>query len=796
MSPSRFQAVTSRSLKPVHVQHAILKSQRRDRSRVESLNAWYEGGANKEARNQGGEGGGNRTEIGVQNGGGAGIFFLPGEGEEEREGDVEMMGESGAKGGPQMSPKGYLNVASGIKNLATASTASSDGGEDRGEDKELPPSPPLTCFRTWKGTARVAAVAIGSLATILIICIWLGPNLHNASNLQLTNLHQVKLNDSPGTVSGLSGASSKFASGTSSTAIRVLQTNDGGRIFDVRLVAGATPDSQDVHRRGLSGGGGRGKVKGGVVELMVTQGGNNCLSQPITKQLYQDAEMEFLETVKASAFTESGNCPSLDSLPIGSFQFVASVTSTNVPVSIVLEVVSLPGWANERVLISGLLLLIVYTFIVLDVVHRTLVAMCGAGAALFVMACMGEFRDIQSVVVFIDESTLALLFGMMVVVHLISTTGVFEYAAVRALESSGGRMVRLMVTLCAATAALSAFLDNVTTMLLLAPVTIEICRLIDVEPVPFLIAEVMFSNVGGTSTMIGDPPNIIIGSLLKKEVGFVDFIVNLMPPVLLMTPPTMMFLVWRFKDDIDSTRVRSFDAKMLRKQYPITNPNLLLETGIIMLAIMLLFFLEPVHHISTSWIAIYGAVGMMLVASPHDLHSVFENVEWDTLLFFAALFVMIEAMAEMGLIRWIGNVISDVIAAAPEESRMYVAITVILVASAIVSGFLDNIPYTTTMVPVIVQLSNDSTLNLTLGPLIWSLSLGACLGGNMTLVGASANLVTAGAAEHVGRKIGFVHFMKVGSSTVAITVAIALAWCLTVYGAAGWDGKISGGVDD
>ena len=163
-----------------------------------------------------------------------------------------------------------------------------------------------------------------------------------------------------------------------------------------------------------------------------------------------------------------------------------------------------------------------------------------------------------------------------------------------------------MVTLCTATAALSAFLDNVTTMLLLAPVTIEICRLIDVEPVPFLIAEVMFSNVGGTSTMIGDPPNIIIGSLLKKEVGFVDFIVNLMPPVLLMSPPTMYFLVWKYKDEIDSERVRVFDAQMLRKQYPITNPNLLLETGIIMLSVMLLFFLEPVHHVSTSWIGENG----------------------------------------------------------------------------------------------------------------------------------------------------------------------------------------------
>lgn len=228
------------------------------------------------------------------------------------------------------------------------------------------------------------------------------------------------------------------------------------------------------------------------------------------------------------------------------------------------------------------------------------------------------------------------------------------------------------------------------------------CSLIGVPPIPFLISEVMFSNVGGTATMIGDPPNIIIGSLLEQHVDFVDFIINLMPIIIIACVPLTFFMLWYYRREVGG-EPREFSIDLLKKQYPITNPLLLVQSGIIMFTVMLLFFLEPVHHISTSWIAILGAIGMMLIATPHDLHHVFETVEWDTLLFFAALFVMIEAMAEMGLIRWIGDRLTDIIDSAAPDQQLTVAIIVIIWASAIVSGFLDNIPYTTTMVPVIKQ---------------------------------------------------------------------------------------------
>jgi len=328
--------------------------------------------------------------------------------------------------------------------------------------------------------------------------------------------------------------------------------------------------------------------------------------------------------------------------------------------------------------------------------------------------------------------------------------------------------------------ALSAFLDNVTTMLLYAPVTVELAAILGLDPIPLLVSEVIFSNIGGTSTMIGDPPNIIIGNLLSQDVSFTDFIVNLMPCIVLCVWPSIMFLKYYYKDFLNEP-LKPFDIVELKKKYEISNPVLLSKAGVVLGAVLLLFFLHPLHHVDTAWVAVVGALGLMIVSTPHELHHVFTQVEWDTLLFFAALFVMIEAMAVMGLIRAIGDTVALVISAAPEEARLRVALVLILWVSAIVSGFLDNIPYTATLVPVIKILSEHPDLNLPLAPLVWALSLGACLGGNMTLVGASANLVTVGAAEQAGFRISFAQFMKVGAPVTFITVGISTIYCLLLY---------------
>ena len=440
-----------------------------------------------------------------------------------------------------------------------------------------------------------------------------------------------------------------------------------------------------------------------------------------------------------------------------------------------------PAFARNRVLIAAILMVAVYAGIVSDVVHRTLVALIGSFVALMLLAALGEPPSLALVIEWMDEGTLALLFGMMILVHELSLTGLFQWCAVRALALSGGELRRLLVFLCAITALLSAFLDNVTTMLLLAPVTIELAGVLEVSPVPYLICEALFSNIGGAATMIGDPPNIIIGNMLRGEPGidFEGFIVNVAPATLLASPPAMALMLYWFRKEVRGRK--AVDLQSLRERYPIKNPRLLMKVGLIIGTVVLLFFLHPVHEVDTAWIALAGAVGVLLACAPHDLHESLVHVEWDTLIFFAALFVLIEAVNALGLIGAIGSIVGTVIEAAPQDARLAVAMTVIVWVSALTSAVLDNIPFTATMVPVVRILAEDDKLGLPLGPLVWALSLGACLGGNGTLVGASANLVTAGIAEHEGHTLHFSTFSTIGMLTVFISCSIANLYLLVVF---------------
>jgi Na+/H+ antiporter NhaD/arsenite permease-like protein len=650
----------------------------------------------------------------------------------------------------------------------------------------------------------IGLISLTCIGVIVVIMVWVGPAMQRMNDETVTNAHQVRFNSHAGIAVGINGIvggdsqTPPLEASTGSNAVtRIIETSDDNVIFDIRLVAGVSSNEPVIshgrrHRRILQTNNPQTLTAQITYTSDVSSTPANCLANPPLLVTYDDQETELLATVGASAIRDGGLCPSLSTASSGSV-FEWSLTSTSAtPIGVVFQVLTLPPWAAYRVLLAGLLLIAVFVFIAIDIIHRTLVAMVGSLVALTLLGATGEFKTLQQVVVFIDEEALALLFGMMVMVFLLSTTGVFEWLAVRVLIKSKGSVKKLFVLLALTTGSLSFFLDNTSVMLLTAPVTIELCKVLEVNPVPFLIGEVVFSNIGGTATMIGDPPNIILGSLLSEYVTFVDFIVSQMPPILLMSPIVMLFLVHFFRETVCVPHRELGDISVLKRQYPITQPLMLVKNGTIMITVLILFFLSAVHRIATAWIAILGAIMMMIVASPRDLHSVFEHVEWDALLFFAALFVMIEAMAELGLISWIGDVLSDIIGAAPAESQLVVAIVVIIWISAIVSGFLDNIPYTTTMVPVILQLS--SNLQLPIRPLIWSLSFGACLGGNLTLVGASANLITAGAAEHCGHKIGFVEFMKVGFFVVVISTSIACVYAVLLYGVAGWQSEpIAGG---
>lgn len=451
---------------------------------------------------------------------------------------------------------------------------------------------------------------------------------------------------------------------------------------------------------------------------------------------------------------------------------------------------------NEPVYVGLGILLFVYALIISEVVHRTLAAAIGGLAAILALNYykVGDPLSLAETTTLIEWETIGLLLGMMIMVGIMAHTGIFEWFAVEAYKKSKGNVWSLVVILCVVTAVLSAFLDNVTTMLLLTPVTIQLARVLDLNPIPLLISEVIFSNIGGTATMIGDPPNIIIGSMMSSSaiaassdpeisalssqgVSFNDFIIELAPGVLLTAVPALMMLKWMYASEFAGERIR--DVKELEAKYGIKDAKMLKYSGTVLGLVILGFFLNPILHIPVSWVALGGAVLMLLVTDRHDLEEPLEKVEWTTLIFFAGLFVLIHSLQHLGVIAWIGDQVELAILQFGEEYRLVAALVIILWVSAVASAFIDNIPYTITMVPVILQLS--STLDLDLGPLIWSLAFGACLGGNGTLIGASANVVTAGMSEEAGYPISFNQFFKAGFPVMLLTVSIVTFYIVLVY---------------
>lgn len=464
---------------------------------------------------------------------------------------------------------------------------------------------------------------------------------------------------------------------------------------------------------------------------------------------------------------------------------VIAVTSTySHPVSFTLVAMAQTTLSRHSVLVAALIMILVYVFILLELIHRTLVAIYGSMVALFFFFLMngGETESIKTIMLHQEWSTLGLLFGMMLLVGELSHTGVFEWLAVRLLVSSKGSFRRLLILLSLLTAFASAFLDNVTTMLLLAPVTIDMCNILKVDPRPYLISEVILSNIGGTATLIGDPPNIIIGSSFE-EVGFVDFIIHILPCIfIIVTPICLGIMLWIYKPYLTMTKMPDLDGDKLKAAYPIYDESRLYIAGTSTSFVILLFFLHPVHHKDTAWIALIGAFMTITFTNPHDVQDALRNhVEWDTLLFFSGLFVLVEVCAEMGLLEAIGEALAHIIEAQDTNNQLTIAITLILWVSSVTSAFLDNIPYTATMIPVIRILHEELPNTLPMKTLAWALSFGACLGGNGTLLGASANIVTAGIATNKGYNISFLNFLYPGMIVMIASVAIANLYMLVVY---------------
>lgn len=445
-----------------------------------------------------------------------------------------------------------------------------------------------------------------------------------------------------------------------------------------------------------------------------------------------------------------------------------------------IEVTQMGGFGLVKEWIALMVIALVLIALALEVMHRMWIAFIGGFLMSGLLLIANLAPDLEKVVGWIDAGTMALLFGMMVIVGQLQKTGVFEVVCACCLKLSRGRILFLTIVLGIMTAFASAWLDNVTTMLLVAPMTIAVFKVLDRDPVPLLITQALLSNIGGIATMVGDPPNIIIGNVLAAYLGFIDFIVNLGPGVLVIFPFGLLVPVLLYRKDLTGRIDNMEEVNSVTQKYVIKDWRLFWMSTYITCTVILAFLLQPIHGLNPGWIALIGATMLVIAAEPHDAHEVLHTVEWDMLLFFAGMFIMVEGAVELGLMRKIAALIKLIIGTAPVSAQKIAAMEVILWFSAIFSAVLDNIPYTIAMLPVIKQLAYDSP-ELDLLTLTWALSFGACLGGNGSLIGASANIVTAGIAGREGHNISFMGWLYAGVPTTIVTVAVANVYLLLRY---------------
>lgn len=407
--------------------------------------------------------------------------------------------------------------------------------------------------------------------------------------------------------------------------------------------------------------------------------------------------------------------------------------------------------------------LVAYALIISEKIHRTVVAL--AGAVLVVM--LGVISQEQAIH-HVDFNTLGLLIGMMVIVAITGETGLFSYLAIWAAKKVDGHPLKLLVVLSVITAVCSALLDNVTTVLLMVPVTLSITKQLQVNPIPFLISQIIASNVGGTATLIGDPPNIMIGSAVK-ELDFLAFINNLAAISMIILVVNVAILAFIYRNAVTTSPELREKIRDLNPDEQITNPKLLKICLSVMAVTLTLFFLHQQLHMESATVAIFGAVVLLIAArknSDHDLEKIFHKVEWVALLFFVGLFILVGGLVETGVISLLAQKSMELTAGNTTTTAV-----LILWLSAIASAFVDNIPFVATMIPLIKDMGALGITNL--DPLWWSLALGACLGGNGTLIGASANVIVAGLAAQAGHPISFVKFFKIAFPLTMLSVLIA-----------------------
>ncbi|WP_457571876.1 SLC13 family permease [Desulfovulcanus sp.] len=440
---------------------------------------------------------------------------------------------------------------------------------------------------------------------------------------------------------------------------------------------------------------------------------------------------------------------------------------------------------------ATLIFLISYAIIISEKIHKTKVAMFGAALVLIAKILLQHeaFHDIE---LGVDWNVIFLLISMMIIINVMTKTGVFQYVAIKAAKVAKGQPFTIMTIFAIITAIGSAFLDNVTTVLLLAPVTLLIAEQLEVDPVPYLITEALASNIGGTATLIGDPPNIMIAS--KAGLNFMDFIIHLTPAIIII------FIIWMFCWKIVfgkrlHVKQENKDKVMAMNENELIKDPVLLKKSLVVLTLTITgFILHGLFHYEPATVALMGAATLLLI-SGEEPHEILAEVEWPTIFFFIGLFIIIGGTVKVGLIELMSQKMIDI--TNPQPDNMLTLSMVMVWFSAVASAIVDNIPFVATMNPLLIDmvhkvygLTDAATMehiqHAAMMPVWWSLALGACLGGNGSPIGASANVIVVGMSEKAGHKITFVRFLKYGVPVTLMTIILSMLYIYVRYYLLGW----------
>uniref|UniRef100_A0A6P4E901 P protein n=1 Tax=Drosophila rhopaloa TaxID=1041015 RepID=A0A6P4E901_DRORH len=504
------------------------------------------------------------------------------------------------------------------------------------------------------------------------------------------------------------------------------------------------------------------------------------------------------------------------------------------PVSLLMVVSVCPLVTNHGVIYASLLLIGLYILIVFELTDRTLASLLMATTGIAILTALGNRPTLQKIISWVDFETLMLLLGMMIMVAIMSETGIFDWMAVLAYRISKGHPWPLLILLSSITALMSCILDNVTMLLLMAPIAIRLCEAIGVQTPLVLIAVVLYSNLGGTLTPVGDPPNVIIATnpvVEENGIDFATFTMHMLPGVLLavfagfgVNYLTMRKSLFKLGDqqiqltaERDANRPRlSADislrvAQMRERQsarpcvrpsenyfeilaqleahHRIRDKTLLIKCILTMAFAIICFLMHSMPFMpgaTLGWVAVLAAFLLLILAKMNDIETILDQVEWSALLFLAALFVLTEAVDQLGFIHWLGECTVKLIMSVGEQHQTTVGILIILWMTAILAAFVGNVPVTTMILRLNIALHRNEAIRMPLSPLIWALSYGACFGGNGTLIGASANVVAAAIAHQYGYKISFIQFFIYGFPMMLVTISLAMVYLLVAHSVFTW----------